>query len=123
MCEFAYYDNNKLYCQLNKDVCLYSKFCDRQRKYIHRDGVENCYMAIEAKKKKIPQGSCYVRFIKKGFAYIEYGDKILKIKDTIGVSNYVYVFEKDGDYQISLTPFKKEEETQPKKRTTTRKKT
>ncbi len=121
MCEFAYYNSDRLLCKITKDNCLYSKYCDRQHKYIHRDGVENCYMAIDEKRKDIPNGAYYVRFVKKGYAYIELGDKIVKVKDTIGVNNYVYVFENNGEYEISLSPFKHEETTPTKKRATRKK--
>ena len=126
MCEHSFYEerNNKpqIYCKLNNQICLFSKFCVNQNKYIHREGFENCHMKNSFEnKKEIPSGAYYVRFVKKGFAYVELtNDKIVKIKDTIGnIENYVYVKQEDGEYQISLTPF---EETPKKTTKTTRKK-
>lgn len=131
MCKYIYYDNTettkpKIYCKLNNKVCLYSKFCVNQNKYIPKEGMENCYMALQEEKKTIPNGSCYVRFIKKGFLYVEIGNSVVKIKDTLGtVTNYVYVRQTPNGYEIALKPFSYEivevkEET--KKRTYNRKK-
>ena len=98
----------------------FSKFCNKQNKYIHREGADNCYMALEEQKNIIPNGSYYVRFVRKGFAYIEIGDKVIKVQDTIGnITNYVYLKEINGQYQISLTPFT---ETDKPKRQYNRKK-
>lgn len=124
MCPYAFYDEReskpRLYCKLKDDkgICLFSKFCYKQNKYIHREGVDNCFMALEEKNKKIPNGSYYVRFVRKGYAYVEIDDKVVKIKDTIGnINNYVYVAMIDGQYQISLTPISSEkQEEKPKKR-------
>lgn len=132
MCPYAYYDEReskpRLYCKLKKDsICLFSKFCYKQNKYIHREGVENCYMALEEKKKKIPNGSYYVRFVRKGYAYVEIGDRVVKIKDSIGnIDNYVYAVMVNGEYQISLSPIAISDdnttEDKPKKRQYNRKK-
>ena len=122
MCEYAYYENNtskpQIYCKINNKLCLFSKFCTKQNKYIHREGVDDCYMALEEKKKTIPNGSYYVRFVKNGFAYIEINNKVIKVKDTIGnIDNYVYLQQVDGQYQISLTPFFNNNDiNKPKKR-------
>lgn len=115
MCEYAYYNKNKqLYCKLNDKMCLFSKYCMKQNKYIHREGADNCYMALEESKRKIPNDACYVRFVRKGFVYVEIGDKVIKIKDTLGnIENYVYIsLDKNGEYKISLSPIEKEVETQ-----------
>lgn len=119
MCEYAFYDNKtskpQIYCRINNKLCLFSKFCTKQNRYIHREGVDNCYMALEEKKKTIPSGSYYVRFVKNGFIYAEVDGRIVKIKDTIGnVGNYIYLQGSDGQYQISLTPFFNDDT--PKKR-------
>jgi hypothetical protein len=63
-------------------------------------------------KRDIPEGSKYVRFERKGYLYVELGDDIVKIKNTLGekVDNFVYVHEfSDGKRILSLTPFKPEE--------------
>ena len=96
LCKYAFYGEEKsrpqIYCKLNNQYCLFSKFCVNQGKYIHKEGVENCYMVIQESQRQIPEGSYYVRFIKKGFAYIELTrDNVIKVKDTIGnINNYVY---------------------------------
>ena len=97
-------------------------FCYKQNKYIHREGVENCYMAIEHEKTNIPNGAYYVRFVRKGYAYVEMGDRIIKIKDNIGVEHYAYVKQNtNGEYELSLTPFIEIEST-PKKKSNRKKK-
>ena len=123
-CKYAFYEEGKdkpqIYCKLNNQICLFSKFCVNQNKYIFRDGVENCYMANFESKKQVPSGASYVRFVKNGFLYVELTrDKVVKIKDTIGnVENYVYVRDNNGEYEISLQPF----DTQTKKTTNRKKK-
>lgn len=110
MCEYSYYEDGekpRLYCKLNKKACIFSKYCIKQKKYIHKEGVDNCYMAINEKRKIIPNGAYYVRFVRKGYVYVEIDDKVIKIKDTIGnITNYVYLQQNEqGEYTISLTPF------------------
>lgn len=64
-------------------------------------------MALQESKKNIPNGANFVRFIDKGYLYVEIDDKVVKIKDTLGnVTNYVYIKYVNNEYQISLTPFK-----------------
>ena len=124
LCKYAFYGEEKsrpqIYCKLNNQVCLFSKFCVNQGKYIHKEGVENCYMVVQENKKQIPEGAYYVRFVKKGFAYVELTrDKVIKVKDTIGeITNYVYLMMQDnGEYAISLQPFgEKKTKTSRKKK-------
>lgn len=121
MCEYAYYDDkdkskSQIYCKINNKVCLFSKFCIKQNKYIHREGVESCYMALEEKKKIIPNGAHYVRFVRKGFVYVEIEDKVIKIQDTIGnIEDYVYVKQEGQNYIISLSPFEEIQQPKPKR--------
>lgn len=125
MCKYAFYEEGKsqpqIYCKLNNQICLFSKFCVNQNRYIHREGVETCFMALFETKKQIPSGSYYVRFIKKGFLYVELdSNRVVKIQDTLGnVTDYVYLKENNGKYEISLTPFI---DTISTKKTTNRKK-
>lgn len=112
MCEYAYYDekensNQRLYCKINGKPCLYSKYCVKAGKFIPNDnGMENCFMALENKKTIIPNGANYVRFIRKGFIYVELDNRVIKVKsDTIGNAEYVYLRMKDGRYEASLEPF------------------
>lgn len=114
MCKYAFYGEEisrpQIYCKLNNQVCLFSKFCVNQGKYIHKEGVENCYMLEQESKRKIPNDSYYVRFVLKGYAYVELSsDKVIKVKDTLGnIENYVYLKFDNGEYIPSLTPFKEE---------------
>lgn len=128
MCKYAFYNEkekkSQIYCNINGKICLFSKFCIKQNKYIHREGVESCYMALEKEKKTIPNGAYCVRFVRKGFAYVEMDDKIVKIKDTLeNIDNYVYVKLTEQGYILSLNPFIEETiTTEQKPKRNTRKK-
>ena len=127
MCKYSFYEEGKdkpqIYCKLNNQICLFSKFCVNQNRYIHREGVETCYMAQFEEKKQIPSGAHYVRFIKKGYLYVELNNnRVIKILNTLGVeTDYVYLREVDDKYEISLNPFV-ENSTQAKKTTNRKKK-
>ena len=84
----------KLYCRLNKRVCLYSKFCIKANKHIPNDGMENCFMALQEEKKKIPNGAYYVRCIRKGYLYVELDNNhVIKVKNTLDKeTDYVYLY-------------------------------
>lgn len=118
MCEYAFYNNinnskhPQLYCKITNKICLFSKFCTKQNKYIHREGAETCYMALERKinNSQIPLDAYHVRFVRKGYVYVEIENKVEKIKNTLGdkVTDYVYLEkQQDNTYKISLTPFTK----------------
>lgn len=113
MCDYAYYDSKetlrqKIYCKHNGKICLYSKYCVKVGKFVPSEGMENCFMALN-ENKKIPNGARRVRFIKKGFLYIEMDNGVIKIKnDTINEADYVYVRKTNEEYEISLTPFVEE---------------
>jgi hypothetical protein len=63
-------------------------------------------MAIEEQNRHIPNGAYYVRFVRKGYVYVEIGNSVKMIKDTIGnIKNYVYLRDNNGEYEMSLTPF------------------
>ena len=111
MCKYSYYDESNsrkpMYCNLNNKPCIYSQYCVKVGRYIDKEGMENCFMALQEMKKNIPNGANFVRFIDKGYLYVEIDDKVVKIKDTLGnVTNYVYIKHVNNEYQISLTPFK-----------------
>lgn len=129
MCKYVYYEETNsrkpMYCTLNNKICIYSQYCTKVGRFIPKDDMENCFMAIEESKKNIPSGARYVRIIDKGFLYIELDDRVIKVKDTLGnVTNYVYIRQYNGDYEISLHPFDDVEEKKetPKKRNTRTKK-
>ena len=75
MCEYSFYEerNNKpqIYCKLNNKICLFSKFCVNQNKYIHREGFENCHMknSFENKKEIAKIKSLYGSGKKKNFCF------------------------------------------------------
>ena len=132
MCKYTYYDETNsrkpIYCKLNNKICIYSQYCVKVGRFIPKENMENCFMAIAESKKNIPNGSNYVRMIDKGYLYIEIEDRVIKVKDTIGnVKDYVYLRQINGEYQISLTPFVEnkvveEKKEIPKKRNTKTKK-
>lgn len=128
MCPYAYYNEeekkSKIYCKINDGICLFSRYCIKVDKYVLKDNMESCYiMAENEKKKNTPQGANYVRFVRNGYLYVEFEDRVVKIKDTLGnVTNYVYVRKTDNDYEISLTPFVNNIAIDKPKKRTTRKK-
>lgn len=118
-CQYGFYKKEetnrpKLYCSITKDLCVYSKLCLKVNKYIYNDKSEECMIKKENNKKSIPNGAYYVRFIKKGYAYVELGDTVIKVKcDNLdNIINYIYIQQNDdGTYVGSLTPFVSNSET------------
>lgn len=106
MCKFSYYVNDRLYCEITKQICLYSKYCTKQGKYIHREGVDDCYIMKENTKKVIPKNAYKVRMVRKGYVYIEVADEVIKLENTLGTDDleYVYMECKNGKYTISTEP-------------------
>lgn len=82
MCPYAYYNLEDgveyLYCKKQKDVCPFSRFCTTRNKIIPTNSQEYCKIR---NKKEIPDGFFEVRFEKKGFLYVEYKDRVLKLKN------------------------------------------
>lgn len=114
MCKYSYYDESNsrkpMYCSLNDKPCIYSQYCVKVGRYIDKEGMENCFMALQELKKNIPNGANYVRFIDEGYLYVEIDDRVIKIKDTLGnVTNYVYLKYVNDEYKISLKPFEKQQ--------------
>ena len=122
MCEYVEQIDNQLYCTLNNRPCLYRKYCKKVGAFIHLDEWSECYLRNEQLKRQIPEGSCYVRFERNGFLYVEYEDNVVKIKNTLDgeVGNFVYVKKYRGEFKLSLSPFIEEtkvvEEVKPKPR-------
>lgn len=112
-CQYGFYKKTetnrpKLYCKITNDLCVYSKLCLKVNKYIYNDKSEECMIRKENDKKSIPNGAYYVRFVKKGYAYVELGDTVVKVKcdDLDNIINYIYIQQNnDGTYVGSLTPF------------------
>lgn len=112
-CQYGFYKKTetnrpKLYCKITNDLCVYSKLCLKVNKYIYNDKSEECMIRKENDKKSIPNGAYYVRFIKNGYAYVELGDTVVKVKcdDLDNIINYIYIQQNnDGTYIGSLTPF------------------
>lgn len=114
MCKYSYYDESNsrkpMYCSLNDKPCIYSQYCVKVGRYIDKEGMENCFMALQELKKNIPNGANYVRFIDEGYLYVEIDNRVIKIKDTLGnVTNYVYLKYVNDEYKISLKPFEKQQ--------------
>ena len=122
-CQYGFYKKTetnrpKLYCKITNDLCVYSKLCLKVNKYIYNDKSEECMIRKENDKKSIPNGAYYVRFIKNGYAYVELGDTVVKVKcdDLDNIINYIYIQQNnDGTYIGSLTPFMSSNSNEPKK--------
>lgn len=124
ICQYGFYkdkeDKPRLYCKLNKQFCIYSKYCGNEKRYIHTENYKECYIMDERNNKEIPQGACRVRFTLKGNMYVEIDDNhVVQIPEIKGVNNYVYVRKINGQYEAALKPFT---EIKEEKKTTTRKK-
>ncbi len=127
-CQYGFYKKTetnrpKLYCKITNDLCIYSKLCLKVNKYIYNDKSEECMIRKENNKKSIPNGAYYVRFVKNGYAYVELGDTVVKVKcDSLdNITNYIYIQQNnDGTYIGSLTPFMSNN-NEPKKITKKRK--
>ena len=56
MCKYSYYDTTSsrqpIYCILNNKPCVYSQYCVKVGKFIEKDGMESCFMALQELKKK-----------------------------------------------------------------------
>ncbi len=123
-CQYGFYKKTetnrpKLYCKITNDLCVYSKLCLKVNKYIYNDKSEECMIKKENDKKSIPNGAYYVRFVKNGYAYVELGDTVIKVKcDNLdNIINYIYIQQNnDGTYIGSLTPFVNEPKKITKKR-------
>lgn len=118
-CQYGFYKKTetnrpKLYCKITNDLCVYSKLCLKVNKYIYNDKSEECMIKKENDRKSIPNGAYYVRFVKNGYAYVELGDTVVKVKcdDNDNIINYIYIQQNnDGTYIGSLTPFVSSNET------------
>ena len=118
-CQYGFYKKTetnrpKLYCKITNDLCVYSKLCLKVNKYIYNDKSEECMIKKENDRKSIPNGAYYVRFVKNGYAYVELGDTVVKVKcdDIDNIINYIYIQQNnDGTYIGSLTPFVSNNET------------
>ena len=89
-------------------MCMYSRFCVNANKYLPKDKeMESCVLIMENKREKIPSGSCYIRFIRKGYLYVEIDNKVVKIPNTLKREDidYVYVRKVNDKYEVSLIPF------------------
>ena len=121
MCKYSYYDNTNsrqpILCKITSKPCIYSRYCTKVGKYVEKEGMESCFMAIEEEKKNIPEGAYRVALVHHGFLYVELEDnQLTRIKDTIGQpTNYVYVKKVNGDYQVSLAPFANTKSTTKRK--------
>lgn len=123
-CEYAIYDNTatikpKILCtaKCGLGACIHQKLCLKVERFIPTENMGDCLIMQEENKKNIPVGSNFVRAVRKGKLYVEDGNRVLCLDDTIGsVTNYVYLKKNaDNSYEVSLFPFV-EEKTSPKKK-------
>lgn len=131
-CEFMFYDDDEinssypyLYCKVTGNRCIYSKKCEKERKFIPNGNLwEECFLMIDERKKHIPKDSFYLecyRPNKKGklYLYVVIEDKVVKILSDLESidQRYVYLKKIGENYKVSLVPFPvEEEESKPKKK-------
>lgn len=112
-CEYGFYNKDedyypKLYCKIDNKMCPYVKKCEKLERFLPLEEQERCYKRMEQKMKKIPKGSCYICFERKGYLYINLNeDETIKVKNTLGNINQDYVYVRDSldGYELSLKPF------------------
>lgn len=100
-------------------MCVYSKYCSKPNvdRYIFNDKVDECMIRNEKERHDIPEGAYYVRFVKNGYAYVEISDRVVKVKCSEDVKNYLYVKQNsDGTYEGHISPIVTEKETTTKRR-------
>ena len=112
-CMYGFYkptehNRPRLYCKITNDMCVYSKLCTKPSvdRYIFNDKVDECMIKNEKERYDIPEGAYYVRFVRNGYAYVEFSDRVVKVKCNDEVKNYLYVKQNsDGTYEGSISPF------------------
>lgn len=117
-CKYGFYKQTehnrpRLYCSISNDMCMYSKLCTKPNvdRYIFNDRADNCMIKNEKEKYDIPEGANYIRFIKNGYAYVEFENKVIKVKCGEEATNYIYVKRNsDGTYEGSINPFTEKKE-------------
>lgn len=123
MCPYQFYKEEekyypRLYCKIKENTmnpyCVYSKRCDKERKYILLDNSDNCNIMEEAKKLNIPKDAYYVRTYKQRAngtysLYVDINGTVEKINTVFTNFNqdYIYLDKVDSVYIPSLTPIKK----------------
>lgn len=120
MCPYQFYKEEekyypRLYCKFKENTmnpyCVYSKRCDKERKYILLDNSDDCNIMEEAKKINIPKDAYYVRTYRQRAngtysLYVDVNGTIEKINTVFTNFNqdYIYLDEVEGVYIPSLTP-------------------
>ena len=120
MCEEVYYDyyNGKqlLYCNIDKKICPFSRWCSKEMKAIENH-MERCK---KMENKNIPNGASKVLFVKKigdkTYLYIDYNGTAIKVlyNEVKNInSKYVYVKKlNNGTYIIDTKPIVVEQKTE-----------
>ena len=123
LCDYAFYNDDekfypRLYCKVDGKRCHYVKRCEKVERFIPiKDNIwEECEKYIMEKRKDIPEGSYFVQTTrpnKTGNLYLYVlldDDKIERILSNFKElkQNYISLKEVNGNYKISLEPFKKE---------------
>ena len=108
MCKYMQYKplngREYLYCSITNNICLYSKYCNKQQKFIANERWEQCELMNS--QKNIPMGAHEVICARRGYLYVVIDKYTIRIKNTLNkVPEYVYVKETIDGYDISETPF------------------
>ena len=120
MCPYGFYKEEetyypRLYCKVKDTYCIYSKRCDKHKKYIPLDNIDGkCHIAKEGDRMNIPKDAYYVKVAKqrrsgKYSLYVDIDGTLVKINTDFTEFNqsYIYLDKVDGVYSPSLTPIKK----------------
>lgn len=126
-CSYGFYNPNehnrpKLYCKITNEMCIYSKLCTKPNidKYIFNDKVDECMIKKEEERKTIPNGAYFVRFIKKGYAYVEVDNRVIKVRYGGDDTNYLFIkSNSDGTCEGSVSPFVETTEKRKRKKKVT----
>lgn len=132
-CPYNFYKKDesfpRLYCDIDKKFCLYSKKCNIKNRFLPLDNQEECYKMIEQKQKEIPKGSYFIQASRpnikgKLFLYVVVDDSVKRIESDLTELNqdYVYLKKEESGYAVSLTPFTERKNYRKKTATTNEKK-
>jgi len=115
MCDFNFYEESektrpRLYCLIDKQLCPYSKMCNKENKFIAiNDEQERCVKRMTQLNKNIPSGALSIVTSRKNtegklILYISVDkDHTKKIQTNLTEINQNYIYIKKGE--VSLTPF------------------
>lgn len=98
MCEYVDLQNGQ--CSLTKSQCPFMYYCPKRNAWRN-----TCYMTSNCnvkRKAEAPKGYCRVRFERKGYLYVDLGEKTVAIKNPFeDVPDFVKVTKlKNGNYRL-----------------------